>query len=193
MRAWPALCFALGGASATVWWIGSPDALTWHAATWWREPWTLWTASLTHLSGAHLLGNLLAIGALGVLGASLDLGRPQVVAVLLAWPLVTLGLLAWPEVTGYSGLSGLIHALVGVLWSFFAIYSIAKPLSFVIFAGLCFKLLAEQAWEQPVAFDPSWGFNVVYAAHLSGALAGVSLGLVLTQACRMRLTRAVVE
>jgi hypothetical protein len=27
-----------------------------------------------------------------------------------------------------------------------------------------------------VAFDPSWGFNVVYAAHLTGALAGAACG-----------------
>jgi hypothetical protein len=40
------------------------------------------------------------------------------------------------------------------------------------------KLIAERAWSQPVAFDPSWGSNVVYAAHLTGALAGGLCGLV---------------
>jgi len=31
---------------------------------------------------------------------------------------------------------------------------------------------------QPVAFDPSWGFNVVYAAHLTGTIAGAGCGAI---------------
>jgi hypothetical protein len=51
-----------------------------------------------------------------------------------------------------------------------------KPFSALLFGALALKLLAERAWAQPVAFDPSWGFNVVYAAHLTGTLAGVACG-----------------
>jgi hypothetical protein len=53
-----------------------------------------------------------------------------------------------------------------------------KPLAAVAVAAMGLKLIAERAWAQPVAFDPSWGSNVVYAAHLTGALAGALCGLV---------------
>ena len=54
----------------------------------------------------------------------------------------------------------------------------AKPWSFALLAGLGLKLLTEQAWIHPVVYSPDWGFNVVVAAHLSGALAGAGLGLI---------------
>jgi membrane associated rhomboid family serine protease len=65
-----------------------------------------------------------------------------------------------------------------VLWAHTALRGESKPVSFVIFAALAFKLASEHAWSQPIAFDPNWGFNVVYAAHLAGALAGAICGLV---------------
>ena len=40
------------------------------------------------------------------------------------------------------------------------------------------KLLTEHAWSQPMVFDPNWGFNVVVAAHLGGALVGAGCGVV---------------
>ena len=180
MKTWPALCAALAVASLAVW-AGGPTAaaaLQWQAGTWMHQPWTLFTSALVHLSGAHLLANLLALGALAVLGGSLGAGRSACIALLGAWPLGTLALLAWPGVTRYSGLSGLVHAAVAVLWAHAAIRGKAYPLSFVLFAALLFKLLSEHAWTTPVAFDPDWGFNVVYAAHLGGTLAGAGCGLI---------------
>ncbi len=174
--AWPALCglLALGMALASL--LGSPTVLAWSALHWVSTPWTLWTASLVHLSPVHALANLLALGAVGLMGWGLHAGRAATLAVLLAWPLGTLALLAWPEVGRYSGLSGLLHALVGVLWAHSLLFA-TRPWSFVIFSGLALKLLTEQGWMQPLVFDPSWGFNVVSAAHLSGALAGMVAGL----------------
>ena len=64
-----------------------------------------------------------------------------------------------------------------ILWAELAWRPDAKALSFTIFAGITLKLLVEHAWTQPVAFDPAWGANVVYAAHLTGAVAGAVLGL----------------
>jgi membrane associated rhomboid family serine protease len=137
----------------------------------------LWSTSLVHLSGAHLLANLLALAVLAVLGACLDAGRAATLALLVAWPLGTLALLGWPQVAGCSGMSGLLHAMVAVLWAHTALRGSAKPVSYVIFAVLALKLLSEHAWSQPIAFDPNWGFNVVYAAHLTGAASGALFGL----------------
>lgn len=183
MKAWPGLCLLLGGLSTLLWALDAPGAtriaplLAWDVARWSAAPWTLWTASLVHLSGSHLLANLLALAALGVLGATLQAPRSAAVALLVAWPLSTASLLLWPAVTGYRGLSGLIHAAVLALWAHAAINSIAKPLAFALLAGVGLKLATERAWVLPVAFDPDWGFNVVYAAHLSGAVVGAACGL----------------
>jgi len=180
LKTWPTLCAALAVASLAVWAAGpaAAAALQWDAGTWMRQPWTLFTSALVHLSGAHLLANLLALGALAILGWSMGAGTPASIALLGAWPLGTLALLAWPGVTRYSGLSGLVHAAVAVLWVHAAIRGRAYPLTFVLFVALVFKLLGEHAWTTPVAFDPDWGFNVVYAAHLGGALTGAVCGLV---------------
>lgn len=186
LRAWPLLCAVLGAASVAVWLATGvaaheplpPAALLWYPTAWWQRPWTPWTAALVHLSGVHLAANLLALAAVAVLGRALDAGRPATLAMLVAWPLTTLTLLAWPQVGGYGGLSGLIHAQVLILWSLLAIKTIAHPLSLALLLGAAFKLLMEHAWTQPQVFDPNWGFNVVYAAHLGGALVGAGCGVV---------------
>jgi rhomboid family GlyGly-CTERM serine protease len=180
LKAWTTLCGVLALASAAAWLAGPAAAplLQWDSALWLRQPWTLWTASLVHLSTAHLLANLLALGALAVLGSSMGVGQAATRALVVAWPLGTLALLVWPAVRQYSGLSGLIHAAVAVLWAHAVVHRRAYPLSFVLFVGMGLKLLTEHAWFTPVSFDPAWGFNVVYAAHLSGTLAGAACGMV---------------
>jgi rhomboid family GlyGly-CTERM serine protease len=186
VKAWPALCALLGVLSAGLWLLdppGHPAAplphlLAWEYAHWPERPWMLWTASLVHLSGAHLLANLLALTAVGVLGAALHVGRSAALALFLAWPLGTASLLLWPGISQYRGLSGLIHAAVLALWAHAAVNATSKPFSFVLLAGIGLKLATEHAWSQPLAFDPDWGFNVVYAAHLGGAVAGAVCGLV---------------
>lgn len=184
MRAWAGLCAVLGLLSTLVWAFDAPlprslswaQALAWDAARWPTAPWTFWTASLVHVSGSHLLANLLALAALAVLGSALHAPRSVAVALLVAWPLSNVSLLLWPAVTGYRGLSGLIHAAVLALWAHAAVHAIARPLPFALLAGVLLKLVTERAWVRPVVFDPDWGFNVVYAAHLGGALAGALCG-----------------
>jgi hypothetical protein len=185
LRAWVGVCALLAGGSAAVAWTSGVAApaedlsaypLAWDAVGWVLRPWTLWTSAWVHTSAGSLGGNLLAIGALAVLGAAVDAGRPAAIALLVAWPLGVLGLLIWPQVTSYGGLGGPIHAAAMVLGTVVARRPSLKPLSPLLFAGMGLKLFAEQGWAQPVAFDPSWGFNVVYAAHLTSAIAGAACG-----------------
>jgi membrane associated rhomboid family serine protease len=185
MKAWLAVCGLLGGGSVLVAWLTGvappvPEwpahPLAWQASNGWRQPWTLWTSAWVHTSLGNLGGNLLALVGLAVAGAALGARRPAAIALLAAWPVSTLALLAWPEVTHFSGLGGVIHAAAAVLGMHAAARPSLKPLSPLLFAALGLKLLAERAWSQPVAFDPSWGFNVVYAAHLTGAFAGIVFG-----------------
>jgi len=185
LRAWLGVCALLGAGAVAVAWVPggvapaqelSAHPLAWTAARWAAWPWTLWTSAWVHTSNGSLGGDLLVVAALGVAGAALGAGRPAAIALLLAWPLGTVGLLLWPEVGSYGGLGGPIHAAAAVLGMHLARRPELAPLSPLLFAGVGLKLLAERAWSQPVAFDPSWGFNVVYAAHLTGALAGAACG-----------------
>lgn len=180
MRSWLALCAALGAGSALTGAMGNPTALRWVAGSWTNAPWTLWTASLVHLSGAHLGANLLALAGLALLGHALRLGHAATLALAVAWPLGTVGLLGWPQVTGYSGLSGLNHAAALVAGLFCAMNPgparWTRPIGLALLAGTGLKLWLEQAVAHPMRFDPGWGFAVVQAAHLSGALAGAACG-----------------
>jgi len=185
LRAWLSICALLGGGSAAVAWTSgvvapardlSAHPLAWNAVGWVLRPWTLWTAAWVHTSAGSLAGNLLAVALLAVLGAALGAGRRASIALLIAWPVSTLALLLWPQVANYGGLGGPIHAAAMVLAALVARRPALKPVAPLLVAGMALKLLAERAWVQPVAFDPSWGFNVVYAAHLTGAVAGAACG-----------------
>lgn len=175
--AWPGLCLALGLGSLYAWSGGRQYLLVWHAAGWMHQPWQLWTASLAHLSAAHLLINLAALLAMAILGLFLQAGRGAVAACMLAWPLATLGLSLWPEINYYSGMSGLLMAMLAVLAVHATGRSDQRATGAVLLIVLALKLLSEHGWDQPLAFDPNWGFNVVYAAHLTGALAGAASAL----------------
>jgi rhomboid family GlyGly-CTERM serine protease len=187
--AWAGLCSALALAGLAAQASARPMALIWYVAAWPQHPWMLWTASLIHLSGAHLLVNLGGLLVIAVLGVFLRAQWPATLAVLLAWPLGTRALAWWPDVAYYAGMSGLLMAMLAVLCVQAATQAGARAASVVLFLVLALKLLSERAWSQPLAFDPYWGFNVVNAAHLSGALAGGGCALVTRSAFAM-VTRA---
>ena len=162
----------LGLAALLLWAFADQSRWAWRSDHWMAQPWTLWTASLVHLSTAHLIGNLAALAVLAALGAYLGATRRCVTALLVAWPVGTWALGLWPTVEGYGGLSGTLCAMVAILAVQAATHAALRPVCYVLSGSLAFKLLAEHGWSQPIAYDPAWGFNVVYAAHLSGALAG---------------------
>ena len=89
----------------------------------------------------------------------------------------------------YWGLSGTIHAAAAVL----ALRALATPerrwLGLLLGGGLAIKLALERGWSVPIGFDTGWGFNVVFAAHLSGAIAGALLALGLNTLASMRPAR----
>ncbi len=187
--AWPGLCLALGLGGLYAWSGGRQDLLVWYATLWPHHPWQLWTASLAHLTAAHLLINLLALLALAVLGGFMHAGRTAVAACLLAWPLSTLGLALWPEIGDYSGMSGLLMAMLAVLAVHAMTLSEPRLSGVVLLCVLGFKLLSEHAWSQAIAFDPNWGFNVVVAAHLTGAAAGAMSAVALQSVQILRRRR----
>lgn len=195
MRSWLAICAVLGfGAAAVAATRGlvppfhevAIEPLAWQAGAWLRQPWTLWTAAWVHTSAGALAGNLLAVAALAVAGAALGAESLAALTLAIAWPLTTLALLAWPEVSSYAGLDGPIHAAAAVLGVHLLRRTRLQPLGTILFGGMALKLLAERGWAQPVAFDPGWGVNLVYGAHLAGTLVGAGCALVLDLAARRR-------
>ena len=183
-RAWILTCTLLVLASGALWFaavrgLASPQVLAWRASGWQTAPWTLWSAPLEHFLLPHALANALALMALGLLGSLISATRKDAWALLLAWPISTLGLILWPDqVGGFYGLSGVIHAAAAIL----TLRAIGSPATYrigqILAACLLFKLALERAWAVPVGFDANWGFNVVYAAHLTGAVAGAAAALV---------------
>ncbi len=190
-HAFSLLCALLAAGALWRWWAGAADAphaspWLWQAAHWRDAPWTLWSAALVHGSGAHLLANALALAALAVLGAALSATRGDALALLLAWPLSTIALLGWPAVQAYYGLSGVVHAAAAVLALRGMAQAGTRSIGVLMAGGLLAKLLLERGWATPIGFDGRWGFNVAYAAHLTGAAAGALVALALQAAPRLR-------
>lgn len=143
---------------------------------------TLWTHALVHLSAQHLWANVLALCAAAGIGVFVRMQGAGVLALLIAWPLSALALLMWPQPLHSAGLSGIVHACTAILGVQAAISSQARgtvdmhyqhqqrALACSLFAVLLVKLVLEAAWHQPVTQDAAWGFDVLYAAHLTGAL-----------------------
>lgn len=182
-RTWALACALLIALSGAVWLASVaglvvPEHLAWRAEDWTAAPWTLWTGPLVHFLLPHALANMLALAALGALGTLLPAQPRDALALLLAWPLTTQALLLWPQVVGYYGLASLAHAAAAIL----AISALSSPASHRIGQwlgiGLLIKLALERGWDTPVGFENSWGFNIVFAAHLTGALAGAAMALI---------------
>jgi hypothetical protein len=174
-----------------VWWAGAPAAqlFTWRADTWWQQPWTLWTTPWVHIHTSHLVGNQLAVGGLAALAWLVRPNALASIAWLLAWPSLVLVLPFWPQIGYAVGLSGLIHAAVGVvsvqlLWSESSNMHNTRIWGGLLLAGLCAKLAVEQAWHWPVVWSNSDAMSVVQISHLTGALAGAAFSLALLVASR---------
>ncbi len=195
---WALMCALLAAACIVVWLlpVEVQIALRWQAGSGLENSWTLWTASLTHLSDTHLIVNLLALLCLAIIGSHTGCDRDEVTAALIAWPLSTLALLAWSQVQFYAGTSGLNHALALMIAAQCAMKLIVtrefSVIAFLLALMLLGKILWEAPWSEPLRNDASWGFSVVQAAHLTGVLAAL-LAAALVYAARIFFTKAVVE
>ena len=188
-RAWAGLCVALGLASLAIGLVDLPIPLAWHAELWRRAPWVLWTASLVHLTPAHLLVNLGALAVLGVLGAFVQAGRT-------AAHRAAAGLAARQPGAGLVAAGSMVMADVGLADGdgrrLVGTHGAAPRPQGVVYRTVC--RAGAQAAERtglvpPIVFDPQWGFNVVVAAHLAGALAGAASGLLCGGLHRLMLLR----
>jgi rhomboid family GlyGly-CTERM serine protease len=190
--AWSGLCATLALLCIAVWLlpVDGQIALRWRADGWLATPWTLWSASLTHLSDPHLLANLVGLLCLTIIGEHLGANHHDAVALLLAWPLTHLALLLWPQIQLYAGFSGLNYAVAGIVIARSAIDFIVdrrfSVIAFFFTSLLLAKLIWEAPWAQPLRMDASWGFTVVQAAHLTGFLSGMLASMLIFSASKLR-------
>jgi rhomboid family GlyGly-CTERM serine protease len=193
--AWSGLCATLALLCIAVWLlpVDGQIALRWRADDWLAAPWTLWSASLSHLSDVHLLANLVGLLCLCVIGEHLGANHHDALALLLAWPLTHLALLLWPQIQFYAGFSGLNYGVGGVLIARSAIGFVVNRrisvIAFIFTSLLLAKLIWEAPWAQPLRMDASWGFTVVQAAHLSGVACGFAALVLIALLRRGRVFR----
>jgi rhomboid family GlyGly-CTERM serine protease len=196
--AWALMCalFAVACIAIGLLPVDTQTTLHWRADRWLAQPWTLWTASLVHLSGTHLMLNLLALLCLAIIGSQTGCSHDEVTAVLLAWPLSTGALLIWPQVQFYAGFSGLNHALALMITAHAAKTWITQQdfsvIAFLLGLLLLAKMLWERSWSEPLRADASFSFSVVQAAHLTGMLAAL-LVVALVYVAQIFFTETVVE
>lgn len=134
-----------------------------------------------HLSTLHLGANGAGASLVAALGVTARVPPRAALAWALAWPATHLGLLARPEITGYGGLSGVLHAGVAVV----AVVLLRRAgrgerrVGLAIAAVLSLKLLVEAPWRAAVTHPVGWDIAVAPLAHASGALAGAGLAWLL--------------
>lgn len=141
---------------------------------WWR----LLTAMWVHLGWRHWLADVCAAAGLILLIGRECRARAMLAVLVASGIVVQVALLRVPGINWYGGLSGALHGLA--LWGGLRLlradgWSRAGGVGLSI--GVLVKLWLEQSWLSPVAFDPSWGFGVVRAAHAAGAVAGLACWL----------------
>ena len=182
---WLLLCAVHAVASMLLWWTGdnAVQPFIWRADAWLSHPWTLWTSAWVHLTTPQLIINQFG---LGVLAAFAWVVRPTLactMAWLLAWPLAQISLLWWPQIGYAAGLSSVLHAGATVL----AVQLLRRRIQIpkarrwgsLLGLGLLAKLLVEQGWSQPVVWDSGNDISIVQAAHFTGVLWGLGLGLLM--------------
>jgi membrane associated rhomboid family serine protease len=182
---WLLVCALHGVASMLLWWAGESlvETMIWRADTWYSQPWTLLTSAWVHLNTPQLIVNQIALGLLAAFAWVVRPSWPCTLAWLLAWPLTQVSLLWWPHIGYAVGLSGPLHAGAMILAVQLMLQRIAVPKAgrwgALLALGLLAKLALEQGWWYPVVWDSANAISVVRAAHLSGAVWGAALALLL--------------
>lgn len=151
-------------------WLRFDRALMEPQQQWWR----LLSAHWVHLSFAHLLGNVLAVGVFGYMAGDSLNNRYGVL--LLIWSTLWVGLgLYWyaDYLERYVGFSGILHGVLLVAPCVSRHYS--TRMATLIVCGIVLKVLWEQSpWYDDMASYEYLGGRVEVNAHLFGALSGLT-------------------
>ncbi len=156
--------------------VGPWPSIDWQPAAALREPWRFWSAAWVHLSGAHLAANLAGTALVAALGVAARLPLRAATAWALAWPLTHASLLLRTDIAHYGGLSGVLHAGVGV--AAFVLVTRERgrrrTVAALLLGGLGIKVLVEAPWSPHLPYSALLGITTVPFAHAAGAVAGVA-------------------
>jgi rhomboid family GlyGly-CTERM serine protease len=162
-------------AAAVTLWSAPRGALMWQPTQALAEPWRVWSAAFVHWTPWHLAANLLGCAVVAAFGIAARVQVRAAGAWLLAWPLSHAALALQPALTGYGGLSGVLHAGVAIAaWHLLRRDTgTRRVIGAAVMAGLAVKLLLEKPWGAPAQQVAGWDFAVAPWAHASGAIAGI--------------------
>lgn len=170
--AWAALA-ALLGAGALIAWSAPREAIDWQPALATGQPWRALSAAFVHYSPLHLVANLAGVLLVGALGLAARMPLRGTLAWAVAWPLTQMGLAIQPELLHYGGLSGVLHAGVGVVAVHLLRMRERRLLGAVMLLGLFAKVLSETPWTGPLRHPPGWDIAVAPLSHASGLASGL--------------------
>lgn len=162
----------IGLAVASVAGLALPAApWDWQAGRWLAEPWRLWSCVLVHGSPLHAGANAAGALLLAALAARAGAGRRELLALLLAWPLLHALLALRTDLGSYFGASGLLHGAAAVLGlRLLELGRHERRIGLALLAGLLLKLLLEQPWGPTLRQQSFWGgMATVPLAHALGA------------------------
>lgn len=153
-----------------------------------QNPLNYWTCAWLHANSRHLLANLAGLALVMLLGWTWRLPSHSALAWALAWPLTHLALLLDPRLDTYYGLSGVLHAGVGVIGV--SLITHARPTQgWLLLLGLLAKCGLENPQLNATVVRPDLGMTVAPLAHLAGALVGLALAWALSRRHRCSQSR----
>lgn len=180
----PALGVGWTDPAVTTGWPNSWIAYN-HWSSYASHPWRAWTTVWVHLSALHLAANLLGLVLIAALGLKAGVRARSAWAWCLAWPCTNIALLAVHGLDYCVGLSGVLHAGVAVVVVHLLLDTAStrtmtqRLVGGMLGAGLAAKIVLEHPWSVAVVQHPALGLPVVPAAHLSGAICGTTMALLL--------------
>ncbi len=176
--AWVGVAAALLLGSVALSGVG-PLRLDWQPGLAWQEPWRAWTAAWVHYSALHLLANLFGGILVAAFGVVARLPRRAALAWLAAWPLTQIGLALRPDLSHYGGLSGVLHAGVGIVAIHLLIdgRGARRWLGGAVLLVVAIKIGLESPLGPAFRESAGWDIAVAPFAHLSGLAAGVVTGV----------------
>lgn len=139
------------------------------------EYWRVLTGQLLHTNLNHTLLNICGLILVWALHGEYYSVKHYLLLMLTSLILVGLGLVYVYDNTIYSGLSGVLHALL----IYGAIIDIAKKVKsgWLIFVGIWLKVAYEMTYGASASTAELISAKVAVEAHLIGAIVGLGLGL----------------
>jgi hypothetical protein len=160
-----------------------------------QNPLNYWTCAWLHANTPHLLANLAGLMLIVGLGWVVKVSPAHALAWGLAWPLTHLALLLDTRLDTYYGLSGVLHAGVGIIAVALIRTNNRQPtphagrLGWALLCGLLLKCWFENPDFRATLARADLSMTVAPMSHWAGALVGIALATALPKRHRCSQSR----